>query len=99
MSLKSKIGNWLKRDDYFKSPPKEAKFNEAELFSSIKKLEPKKGDIIVIRTPYILSDEICEAMRLSFEKCLNLGPRFKFIVCDQGRDLEILRPCTTGDKK
>ena len=67
MSLKSALTNWLKSADYFKRPPKDARFNEADLLLTIKKLEPKEGDIIVIRAPYTMSDEICEEMKTSFE--------------------------------
>jgi len=74
---------------FFKKKPT---LNEIEFIQSIGKLEPKKGDLIVIKTNHQLNDKLTAEIRESMRQAFGFDPDFKIIILEDGMDVGILRP-------
>ena len=89
------FGWWDSRNE---KKEERAAFDKSDFINEIKRFEPKEGDTIVIRTPYtVKSDEIRQEIKKSYEKFLNLGPKFRIIILQHGEDIETHRPIISED--
>jgi hypothetical protein len=73
--------------------------DKLDFVQSVMTLEPKKGDIILIRTTHRLSESMASEIRESIHRAFGFDPEFKVIILEDGMDVGILRPPTDECKR
>jgi hypothetical protein len=71
----------------------EEKMNEIEFVKSVQTLEIRENDLIVIKIPYKLRQEVSEKMRKQVEDNLPIGMKgkVKIFILEEGIDIGIIR--------
>ena len=81
-------GLWIDRSEKKKTFES---YDEGKFIQSIKKFNPRAGDLIVIRTPYRLHEKLAKDIGASIQKHFPAS-EFKIMVLEQGMDIESSPP-------
>ncbi len=68
-----------------------------EFKEKLNKISPQKGDIVVFRTTERFTNEAAREVSNFFRHFIP-DPDIKFIIIDEGRDLEVISASQTEDK-